>query len=63
MAWRLQEYVLRGAIDELKAAGHFPAGEDAQLADFVSGFMKLSAKLAGALEGVARGDDFLSRAW
>ena len=28
------------------------------VADFVSAFMTLSAKLAGALGGVARGDDF-----
>jgi hypothetical protein len=44
-------------LDELKAAGHFPQGEDEQLADFVSGFMTLSAKLAGALGGIARGND------
>jgi len=49
---------LHGLLDELKAAEHFPEEEDAQLADFVSGFMTLSAKLAGALGGVARGDDF-----
>ncbi len=45
-------------LDELKATGHFPEEEDEQVADFVSGFMTLSAKLAGALGGVARGDDF-----
>jgi hypothetical protein len=45
-------------LDELKAAGHSPEEEDEQLADFVSGFMTLSAKLAGALGGIARGDDF-----
>jgi hypothetical protein len=50
--------VLHALLDELKAAGHFPEEEDEQLADFVSGFMTLSAKLAGALGGIARGDDF-----
>jgi hypothetical protein len=49
---------LHALLDELKAAEYFPEEEDAQLADFVSGFMTLSAKLAGALGGVARGDDF-----
>ena len=49
---------LHGLLDELKAAEHFPEEEDEQLADFVSGFMTLSAKLAGALGGVARGNDF-----
>jgi hypothetical protein len=49
---------LHTLLDELKAAGHFPEEQDEQLADFVSGYMTLSAKLAGALGGVARGDDF-----
>jgi hypothetical protein len=49
---------LHALLDELKAAGRFPEEKDEQLADFVSGFMTLSAKLAGALGGVARGDDF-----
>ena len=49
---------LHGLLDELKAAERFPEEEDEQVADFVSGFMTLSAKLAGALGGVARGDDF-----
>jgi hypothetical protein len=49
---------LHTLLDELKAAGRFPEEEDEQVADFVSGFMTLSAKLAGALGGVARGDDF-----
>ncbi|PYJ13320.1 MAG: hypothetical protein DME93_04010 [Verrucomicrobia bacterium] len=44
-------------LDELEAAGHFPEEKDDQLADFVSGFMAVSAKLAGALGGIARGDD------
>ena len=44
-------------LDELEAAGHFPEAKDDQLADFVSGFMTVSAKLAGALGGIARGDD------
>src|SRR5438034_4931649 len=48
---------LHGLLDELKAAERFPEEEDEQVADFVSGFMTLSAKLAGALGGVARGDD------
>jgi hypothetical protein len=44
-------------LDELEAAGHFPEEKDDQLADFVSGFMTVSAKLAGALGGIAQGDD------
>ena len=48
---------LHALLDELKTAEHFPEEEDEQLADFVGGFMTLSAKLAGALGGVARGDD------
>lgn len=49
---------LHALLDELKVSGDSPEEEDDQLADFVSGFMTLSAKLAGALGGVARGDDF-----
>jgi hypothetical protein len=49
---------LHALLNELKAAERFPEDEDEQVADFVSGFMTLSAKLAGALGGVARGDDF-----
>src|SRR5438552_278895 len=49
---------LHGLLDELKAAERLPEREDEQVADFVSGFMTLSAKLGGALGGVARGDDF-----
>jgi hypothetical protein len=49
---------LHALFDELKAGGHVPEEEDEQLADFVSGFMMLSAKLAGALGGVARTHDF-----
>jgi hypothetical protein len=49
---------LHALLDELKASGDFPEEENAQLADFVSGFMTLSAKLAGALGGVAHGNDF-----
>jgi len=49
---------LHALLDELKASEHFPEEEDDQLADFVSGFMTLSAKLAGALGGIARGNDF-----
>src|SRR6266487_309005 len=44
-------------LDELEAAGHFPEEQDEQLADFVSCFMTVSAKVAGALGGIARGDD------
>src|SRR5437870_3419169 len=50
--------ILHALLDELKAADRFPEEEDEQLAEFVSGFMTLSSKLAGALGGVARGDDF-----
>jgi hypothetical protein len=49
---------LHALLDEIKTAGHFPEDKDEHLADFVSGFMTLSAKLAGALGGIARGDDF-----
>jgi hypothetical protein len=49
---------LHALLDELKAAGHFPKEQDEQLGDFVSGYMTVSAKLAGALGGIARGDDF-----
>ena len=49
---------LHALLDELKGANHFPEEEDEQVGDFVRGFMTLSAKLAGALGGVARGDDF-----
>ena len=52
------QHTLHALLDELKAAEHFPEEKDEQLADFVSSFMTLSAKLAGALGGVARGDDF-----
>ena len=47
-----------GLLDELRAREHFQEKEDEPVADFVSGFMTLSAKLAGALGGVARGDGF-----
>jgi hypothetical protein len=53
---------LHALLEELKAAGHFPEDKDEQLADFVSGFMTVSAKLAGALGGIARGDDFFEAA-
>jgi hypothetical protein len=49
---------LHALLEELKAAGHFPEAQDEQLGDFVSGYMTLGAKLAGALDGIARGDDF-----
>ena len=50
---------LHALLDELETAGHFPEEQDEQLADFVSGFMTLNSKLAGALGGLARGDDLL----
>ena len=53
---------LHALLEELKAAGHFPEDKDEQLADFVNGFMTVSAKLAGALGGIARGDDFFEAA-
>lgn len=49
---------LHALLEELKAAGHFPEEQDEQLGDFVSGYMTLGVKLAGALDGIARGDDF-----
>jgi hypothetical protein len=49
---------LHALLEDLKAAGHFPEEQDEQLGDFVSGYMTLGAKLAGALGGIARGDDF-----
>jgi hypothetical protein len=49
---------LHALLEDLKAAGHFPEEQDEQLGDFVSGYMTLGAKLAGALDGIARGDDF-----
>lgn len=49
---------LHALLEELKTAGHFPEEQDEQLGDFVSGYMTLGAKLAGALDGIARGDDF-----
>ena len=49
---------LHGLLDELKGVERVPEEEDEQVADFVGGFMTLSAKLAGALSGVARGNDF-----
>jgi len=45
---------LHALLVELKAAGHFPEEQDEQLGDFVSGYMTLDAKLAGALDGIAR---------
>jgi hypothetical protein len=53
---------LHALLEELTAAGHFPEDKDEQLEDFVSGFMTVSAKLAGALGGIARGDDFFEAA-
>ena len=49
---------LHALLDELEAAGHFPEEKDEQLAEFVSGYMTLSAKLAGALGRLSRSDDF-----
>jgi hypothetical protein len=48
----------RGLLDELRTTECFPEEGDEQVAYFVSAFMNLSAKLVGALGGVARGDDF-----
>jgi hypothetical protein len=48
---------LHQLLDELTAAGHFPEEQDEQLAEFMSGFMILNAKLAGALSGLAHGND------
>lgn len=53
---------LHALLEELKAAGHFPEEQDEQLGDFVGGYMTLGAKLAGALGGIARGDDFFEPA-
>jgi hypothetical protein len=53
---------LHALLNEVKAAEDFQEDEDEQLTDFVSGFMTLTAKLAGALGGVARGDDFFEPA-
>jgi hypothetical protein len=47
-----------GLLDELRARERFQEEDDEQVVDFVSAFMTLSAKLAGALGGVARGEDF-----
>jgi hypothetical protein len=49
---------LHALLDELKATGHFPEAQDEQLGDFVSGYMTVSAKLAGSLGGITRRDDF-----
>ena len=49
---------LDALLDELKATGHFPEAQDEQLGDFVSGYMTVSAKLAGSLGGITRRDDF-----
>ena len=51
---------LHALLDELKKAGHFPEEKDDRLAEFVSGFMTLNAKLAGALGGIVRGDEFFA---
>jgi len=53
---------LHALLDELKAAGYFPNEQDEQLGDFMSGYMTVSAKLAGALGGITRGDDFYDAA-
>jgi hypothetical protein len=53
---------LHALLDELKAAGHFPKEQDEQLGDFVSGYMTVSAKLAGALGGITHADDFFDAA-
>jgi hypothetical protein len=50
---------LHALLDELRAAGRFPDCEDEELGRFVGEFMTVAAKLAGALGGIARGDQFL----
>ncbi len=42
--------------DELQAAGHFPDCSDDDLGNFVGLRMTICAKLAGALNGIARGE-------
>ena len=49
---------LHELLDELKATGHFPDSEDVDLGEFVGGYMTVTAKIAGALGGLARGEDF-----
>jgi hypothetical protein len=46
---------LYALLDELNVASHFPDCDDPALTEFVGHFMTLSAKLAGALGGLARG--------
>ncbi len=53
------DVALHALLDELRAAGHFPDCDDEELGQFVGDFMTVTAKLAGALGGVARGDEFL----
>ncbi len=52
---KLAKDALYALMDELKAHGQFPECEDDDLGDFVGHCMTLSAKLAGALSGIARG--------
>lgn len=47
---------LYALMDELTARGHFPDCPDEALNNFTGNFMTLSAKLAGALTGLARDD-------
>jgi hypothetical protein len=53
------DVALHALLNELRTAGHFPDCDDEQLGQFVGDFMTVTAKLAGALGGVARGDEFL----
>ena len=47
--------MLHALLDELKSDGHLPDCDDSALGDFVGHYMNLTAKLAGALGGVAHG--------
>ena len=45
---------LDAILDELRTAGQFPESDDETLGEFVSQYMTLTAKLAGATGGLAR---------
>lgn len=55
---RRADIALHSLLDELREAGHFPDCDDEALGEFIGEFMTVTAKLAGALGGIARGDDF-----
>ena len=52
---KLANDALHALMDDLKERGQFPDCDDDDLGDFVGHSMTLSAKLAGALGGIARG--------